>query len=439
MGGERSCDIASAAVFVVGLVAGTLCILAAKVIYEEKAHGITGELEPFKPPMFEALIMFSGMLFALPLYWAVEIYKRIRAFSDPAVKAKLASEPRITIPMLLSLAVPAILDITSTVLLMAGLMHIPASMWQLLRGGCIVLNALMKHFYLNSPLTSAQWIGVGIIAVAVCLVGLSPMLDSASDGSSDAASDVPADGASGTLLGIMLTLGGTFMQALQYAYEEKVMSGDSGAPPWLLVGMEGFYGTLFMLVGVYPLAGMIPGSDHGVYENIDNTLAMVADNPKILIFTVIFGFTVFILNSFSVLVTFMLSSVWHAILDNFRPISIWATQLVIYSLTNGAHGEAWTLGSYLQLVGLFVMLFGTAIYNGSIGVPGLPSADLLKSNSLISSPALTRSPLMTQNASPGLEFNKGSPYSARPQVGPSDYIAHGDSASNLREHLVGKR
>ena len=64
----------------------------------------------------------------------------------------------------------------------------------------------------------------------------------------------------------------------------------------------------------------------------------------------------------------MLSSVWHAILDNFRPISIWATQLAIFSLTDGAHGEAWTRASYAQLVGLVVMLLGTvrpAILDGS--------------------------------------------------------------------------
>ena len=47
---------------------------------------------------------------------------------------------------------------------------------------------------------------------------------------------------------------------------------------------------------------------------------------------------------------------WHAILDNFRPITIWATQLAIYGLTDGAHGEKWSNGSYLQLVGLAVML-----------------------------------------------------------------------------------
>lgn len=43
-----------------------------------------------------------------------------------------------------------------------------------------------------------------------------------------------------------------------------------------------------------------------------------------------FCLLVFILNSFSVLVTFMLSSVWHAILDNFRPITIWGVELWMY-------------------------------------------------------------------------------------------------------------
>jgi hypothetical protein len=36
-----------------------------------------------------------------------------------------------------------------------------------------------------------------------------------------------------------MTLAGTFVQSVQYTYEEKVMSGDISAPPWLLIGMEG--------------------------------------------------------------------------------------------------------------------------------------------------------------------------------------------------------
>ena len=75
----------------------------------------------------------------------------------------------------------------------------------------IVFVALMKHYALDDKLTPAMWAGVGIIGVAVLLVGLSSLVDTdAAEGSSDVA------------LGVGLTIAGTFMQSLQYVYEEKV-------------------------------------------------------------------------------------------------------------------------------------------------------------------------------------------------------------------------
>lgn len=423
-GGERQCDGQAAFVFVTGIVAGTLCIISSKALFECTARGSTGEVEKFQPPVFETFIMFFGMVFALPLYLAMEGMKRLRARGDPVAQAKLAAEPEVTAKMVFSLAIPAIFDLSSVLLLMASLMHMPASMWQLLRGSSIVFVALMKQFALGSPLSAAMWVGVATIMLAVILVGCSAMVPGAAGrrlgaGADDDASAAGADDDAGAslLMGIMLAIGGTFMQSLQYAYEEKVMSGDNPAPPWLLIGMEGVFGSLLTVVLVYPLAGVVPGSDHGVFEDFDNTLAQLADNYDLVVLSAVFCASVFVLNSFSVLVTFMLSSVWHAILDNFRPISIWATQLIIYSMTDGAHGESWGPGSYLQLTGLAVMLLGTAIYNGTIGVPGLPADDLLAKNAPTASPALSRSPLLTQNANPGSEFaGKGSPYAPRAQI-----------------------
>lgn len=34
----------------------------------------------------------------------------------------------------------------------------------------------------------------------------------------------------------------------------------------------------------------------------------------------------------------------------------------------GQYGEAWTDGSWLQLAGMFLLLFGTAVYNGTVKV-----------------------------------------------------------------------
>jgi len=434
MGAERPCDATSAAVFIVGLVAGTVCIIVSKMLFEGTAIGITGEVESFQPPVFESFIMFFGMIFALPMYLGVEGFKRFQAIGSPEKKAALAKEPEVTFKMLMSLGVPAIFDLSSVLFLMAGLMNITASMWMLLRGGCIVFVALMKQFALKSPLSPQMWLGVVIITLAVCLVGLAPVVSGTAAGGG-------GDG-SGMLMGIAMTLFGTFLQSLQYAYEEKVLSGDTPAPPWLLIGMEGMFGSILSLVVVYPLAGIVPGADHGSFENMQNTITKLQDNPELVKLSAIFCVSVFVLNSFSVLVTFMLSSVWHAILDNFRPISIWATQLVIYQVTDGAHGEAWTRGSYLQLAGLAVMIAGTAIYNGTITVPGLPATDLLDKNSKASTPALSRSPLLTGNASPGSEF-KGyhSPYAKRLELPISDGsepLGRNEGEKGLRQKLMVK-
>lgn len=59
-----------------------------------------------------------------------------------------------------------------------------------------------------------------------------------------------------------------------------------------------------------------------------------------------------------------MSSVWHSILDNFRPVTVWATDLFIfYVLTGGRYGEAWNRYSWVQLGGLVILLYGTLIFN----------------------------------------------------------------------------
>ena len=42
-----------------------------------------------------------------------------------------------------------------------------------------------------------------------------------------------------------------------------------------------------------------------------------------------------------------------------------------------------------------VLLLGTAIYNGSLVIPGFVGEDLVGKSSMMSSPALNRSPLIT--------------------------------------------
>ena len=74
-------------------------------------------------------------------------------------------------------------------------------------------------------------------------------------------------------------------------------------------------------------------------------------------------------NPAEVHITQFLSSIWHAILDNFRPVTVWLTGLAMHYMLDPELGESWNPLSYIQLAGMCVLFLGTAIYNGSVVVP----------------------------------------------------------------------
>jgi hypothetical protein len=68
---------------------------------------------------------------------------------------------------------------------------------------------------------------------------------------------------------------------------------DIPAPPLLLIGMEGLWGSVLCIILVYPLVYYLPGDDHGSYEDPFNTLAMFMNSKNIQIFFGIYFFAIF--------------------------------------------------------------------------------------------------------------------------------------------------
>jgi hypothetical protein len=89
--------------------------------------------------------------------------------------------------------------------------------------------------------------------------------------------------------------------------------------------------------------------------------------PQIRALLWVFVSAVLLYNIFAVYVTFMLNSIWHAILENFRPCAVWGVDLALYYfVTAGRFGEAWTAWSWMELAGMIMLFAGTAIYNGTV-------------------------------------------------------------------------
>jgi hypothetical protein len=105
-----------------------------------------------------------------------------------------------------------------------------------------------------------------------------------------------------------------------------------------------------------------------MFEDPWNTWILLKNTRSIQIVMAIYILAVFSYNLFAVQVTFLLSSVWHSILDNFRPMTVWITDLCIYYvITNHSFGEEWSKYSWIQLAGMIVLITGTMIYNAPDG------------------------------------------------------------------------
>jgi len=376
------CGLPEIIVFILALVAGTGCSLTSKVLLEMESVGMDGEEKKFEKPLFQTLGMFVGMCAALVMHGLVISFRiPFPGYNHGKAKKKGYSNiddddddeddtdgpPQIPIWMYFLLIIPSLFDLAATALCMLGLMHVEVSIYQMLRGSAIIFVAILKHFVLRDRLRSFMWIGVFWNCVSIFLVGMTAMFGG----------DPEGDASSGKrpAYGVCLIMAGAFVQSLQYAFEEKVMSMEVSAPPLLLIGMEGLWGTIVCSCVLYPIAYALPGSDVGnTMENPYDTLAMLQNSEDLRFMFLLYFLSIFFYNMLAVLVTFMLNSVWHAILDNFRPITVWGTDLFIYYLITTSFGEQWTIWSYVQLLGMVVLLYGTAVYNapnsGSIKLTG---------------------------------------------------------------------
>jgi len=382
--GTHKCGVAELVIFILAIASGTACSVSSKMLMDQSGVGITGEVEAFQKPLFQTFGMFLGMIVAMPLHWIILAFKIPFPGYDFEESKPKTGENSLLLPtingtsskgpgqtpmwMLFFLAIPSIFDLGATALCMMGLRYINVSIYQMLRGSGIIFVALLKQNMLKHKLHTFQWVGVFWNLVSVVLVGLTAMLISHSQFVEMENDDESSAKTSKALAGVVFVMAGAFVQALQFVFEEKVMTGMDDAeamvPPLLLISMEGLWGGFFCLFVLYPLAYYIPGDDHGSYENPFNTWYIIQNSSAIQVVFVVYFFTILLYNVFACLVTFMLNSVWHAILDNFRPITVWGVDMAIYYyFTNGALGEPWTKWSFVQLFAMFVLLYGTSIYN----------------------------------------------------------------------------
>jgi len=256
------------------LLSGTVNTLTTKIQFTMSSVGKNGEVEEFSKPWFGTLNMLMAMFFVLVVEQMLSGCSRLFRSQTEKYKPLLDASPvgsrhvdtltpepgKPWNQKVLLVSIPAGLDLLATACSCIGIMYIPASVWQMLKGSALVFCAILSIFFLKRKMYAFNWFGLFLCVVGITSVGLANVLGAKGENASGQ-EDV------GTLVfGMGLTLFGQVVQAAQVIAEEWLMK-DVDLPSVQIIGFEGLWGILMMFLIVYPVLWLLPGSDGGHAED----------------------------------------------------------------------------------------------------------------------------------------------------------------------------
>ena len=366
------------------LVSGTLSVVLNKILYGIEAPGINGSApHKFEKPWFTNWAMFLGMTLCLVGFEVTRAVMKAKGKPTPVTPRKLYW----------AILIPAMCDMIASFLMGVGLLWIPGSIWQMLRGSIIIFTAILKVTYRKKTLLPAEITGICIVVAALVVVGYSSfhtpgevedaeVLSSSLDSGSGAAASlwsslVSSSGAGGKgdglspaltiALGILLVVLAQALQATQTIVEEKLLH-DVDAPATLIVGMEGLYGLLLCSCISMPIAYFLPGPEgQGLHENTLDSFVMLWKNPALLWVCIAYVVVILVFNLFGMMITQVTDAMVRNIMEPIRTLLVWVTMVFIcYVCTHQHMGERVNTWSLLQLGGFLILSVGVLIYNDVI-------------------------------------------------------------------------
>jgi len=276
-------------------------------------------------------------------------------------------------------AVTTTCDLIASTLGNIGLLWVPASIWQMMRGSIIIFSGILSIIFLGKRLKSFNWFGMFVVLCGLILVGASSILKGSSGSKTDSFL---------VAIGIVFVLGAQLIAATQMVIQEFLLKTKSYHPT-NVVFMEGFWGVLIMVCVVLPITYTTPGigpiappynltnltenAAVSIYhENTLDALFQISRNSTFLMIEICIVISIALFNIFGLNISKYLSAVHRTLIDTCRTVFVWAVQvllLLIDPVTFAKVGEPLTMYSLLQLGGFVLLIFGTLVYNKIIKLP----------------------------------------------------------------------
>jgi drug/metabolite transporter (DMT)-like permease len=239
----------------------------------------------------------------------------------------------------------------------------------------VIFSAVLTRLFLpGRRIKGYQMIGIFVCFVALCMVGAAGILQPQPN---------QAVGAVQTVIGIALVIGSQIVQAGQIVTEEFLLR-DLDMAPLRVVGFEGIFGTIMMVLIACPLAYVVPGSDystmpHNSLENTIDSFICLFNSWPLLTAVLLFCLAVLLYNCYGMLITDSFSAIDRTIFEAVRTACIWVVNLIIHVIwPMSPYGEIWSVWSWLELGGFLLLFSSTLIYNAIIKIPGFTYATPMK-------------------------------------------------------------
>lgn len=227
-----------------------------------------------------------------------------------------------------------------------GLLWVPVSVYQMLRGALVLFVGLFSVLFLGRRLPLEQWLSLFVVMSGIAVVGLSNALSTPSSPSAEA--DVGK-----AVAGAALVLFAQIFAASQFVIEEKILTRYELAP-LKAVGLEGIFGlstTAFAMPILFFMFGRSASSStgNGGYFDIPNGLHETFSSPQIWVTSIFIAFSIAAFNFAGLAVTKTISATARSLLDCCRTVGIWICSLLL----------GWEQLAPLQILGFALLVYGT--------------------------------------------------------------------------------
>lgn len=311
---------------------------------------------PFQHPWVQSIIMFIGESYCAILWF---IFKDKIKKEEEQDRLKNGEEPdtRSEAPVYLFL-ISCMCDVVGSTLLNFALILMASSIFQMLRGGVIIVTCVFTILFLKRNPKNYQWLGVGLVFLGVFLVGLASQGDSKTETK---------------FLGIVLLIASLLFSGFQFVYQEIILVKYK-CESLQLVAWEGMWGMIVFII-LLPCLEWIPcdfkgkedicsmDEDGDYYaENTIFAVKQIFAHAPLFFYCFLQSISIAAFNYYGIMIVKYASSATRSVMDSTRTILVW-----VFFLLVPVQGQTEDF-SGLQLCGFTILLFGQLIYNTLITV-----------------------------------------------------------------------